>query len=166
MFVALSEDRFPPYNHGFKNRLKSEKSVRSGLILSAFRKPTGSIWNFQKIEFFEIKILKKNYCQNRIKKFIILRPGKIEEGVASVKIGKNWPVPFNPRAQWPYPLPPLPLPHPLPSHAASHFSIYGLVHQQSIFGANRSVNRPSRLVFGLIQLIFSKWGPVITSGHA
>jgi hypothetical protein len=81
------------------------------------------------------KIKKPSYC--------VLE--KIEEGVVGVKIEKIYILigSFNPRAQWSYPFPPLPLLHqhtPLLSPMARHFSIYGLVHRQSIFSANRSVN--------------------------
>jgi hypothetical protein len=50
---------------------------------------------FKNLKIFEIKNPKKTrlhfkiFCQNRIQKFVILRPTKFEEGAVGVKIEKN-----------------------------------------------------------------------------
>jgi hypothetical protein len=67
---------------------------RAGLVFVDLLKTNRFHLKFSKFCFFE-KIIKKtrlhfkNCGQNRIQKFIVLRPGKIEEGATCVKIEKN-----------------------------------------------------------------------------
>jgi hypothetical protein len=63
-FCRLTENRPVPFGifKNFKNEIKNPKKIR--------------------LHF-------KNFDQNKIQKFIVLRPGKIKEDAAGVKIGKK-----------------------------------------------------------------------------
>jgi hypothetical protein len=100
---------------------------------------------FKILRKFEIKILKnylhfKNFGQNRIQKFVVFHRRKIEARSAGVKIEKN---PFNPGAQWSYPLCPCLFPTCSPP---SHHRQRGIARSTFQFAGRRFLVQIDRLI--------------------
>jgi hypothetical protein len=127
---------FPSFQHNkeghnvtMDSKTDENQKKWSGSILSAYWKPIGSILNFQK---FKIKNLKKlGFILRIVVKFknllyyVLKKLRKVRWVLKSKK--PFWLVPFNPRAQWSYPLPPPPLPHlctPLVTHGEVFLNLW------------------------------------------